>query len=65
MLDSTFGAHLLDEDFLICGEDSCEVQVTSFIFMTIFEMTCQGNMPHQGPKKGNIRTTRTDVNAIP
>ena len=35
-----------DEDFLICGEDSCEAQVTNFIFMSIVKMTCQGNVPH-------------------
>ena len=35
-----------DEDFLIYGEDSCEAQATNFIFMSIIEMTYQGNVPH-------------------
>ena len=29
-----------DEDFLICGEDSCKAQVTNFIFMSTVKMTC-------------------------
>ena len=35
-----------DEDFLICGEDSCEAQVTNFFFMSNVEMAFQGNVPH-------------------
>jgi len=46
MLNFNFGIHLLDENFLICGEDSYEVQATSFIFMSIIEMTRLGNRPH-------------------
>ena len=59
MLDSIFGIHLLDEDFLIYGEDSYEA--TNFLFVSIIKMTYQGNMPIWGPKIGNMRTTRRDV----